>query len=173
MKQKIPKRIAIIGLPGSGKSTYAIKLGKALGIPVHHLDRHMFDGKKKRDKGEFLAIKKSLLKENSWIIEGCSFSTLEFRFARAETVIYFDFPRLVCIWRVYKRLFTSNQHLADTGCLNGINWELMKYIWNFNRDKRQSIEELSVKYPKVEFIIFHRSQDLDKYLEGFLYTHRE
>ena len=50
MKEKIPKRIALIGLPGSGKSTFAVKLGKRLAIPVHHLDKHMFEegGKKKR-----------------------------------------------------------------------------------------------------------------------------
>ncbi len=36
----------------------------------------MFEGKKKRDKQEFLLAKEALLKENSWIIEGCSFSTI-------------------------------------------------------------------------------------------------
>jgi len=48
MKNTHPKKFALIGLPGSGKSTFASKLGKILGIPVHHLDRHMFEpgGKK-------------------------------------------------------------------------------------------------------------------------------
>lgn len=78
MGQENPKRIAIIGLSGSGKSTFAIKLGKLLNIPIHHLDRHMFDGRKKRDTTEFLAFKEPLLKVDTWIIEGCSFSTLEY-----------------------------------------------------------------------------------------------
>lgn len=162
---RCPKRIAIIGLPGSGKSTFAIKLGNVLNIPVHHLDRHMFDGRKKREKAEFLALKEALLKEESWIIEGCSFSTLEMRFARADTVIYFDLPRILCIWRVCKRLFAFDEYLKDTGCLDGINWTLLKYIWNFNRDKKQAIQDLSKRYPDVEFLIFHCSKDLDEYLE--------
>jgi len=165
MKRKIPKQIAIIGLPGSGKSTFAIKLGKILNIPIHHLDKHMFEGREKRDKKSFLAVKESLLKEEAWIIEGCSFSTLEMRFARADTVIYFDLPRMLCIWRVCKRLFSFDKHLTETGCLNGINWALIKYIWNFNRDKRQRIEELSTQYPEAEFLVFHHSKDLDAYLE--------
>ena len=33
------KRVVIIGLPGSGKSTFAIELGEKLNIPVHHLDK--------------------------------------------------------------------------------------------------------------------------------------
>ena len=104
-------------------------------------------GGRKREKTEFLALKESLLKENTWIIEGCSFSTLEMRFARADTVIYFDLPRMLCIWRVCKRLFAFDQHLSETGCLDGVNWPLIKYIWNFNRDKKQGIEELSKQYP--------------------------
>ena len=165
MEQEKLKRIAVIGLPGSGKSTFAAKLGKILNIPIQHLDRHVFDGRKKRDKQEFLSIKESLVNEESWIIEGCSFSTLEMRFARAGTIIYFHLPRLLCIWRVCKRLLAFNKELADTGCLNGINWTLLKYIWNFDPDKRQSIEKLRKQYPQVEFLVFRCSQDSDKYLE--------
>lgn len=163
-KEKL-KRIAVIGLPGSGKSTFATRLVKILGIPVHHLDKHMFDGRTKRDKKEFLPIKEALVNEESWIIEGCSLSTLEMRFARADTIIYFHLPRWLCIWRVCKRLFTFDKTMADTGCLNGINWTLIKYIWNFDRDKRESIEELRKRYPNVEFIIFRHSQDPDHYLQ--------
>lgn len=163
-KEKL-KRIAVIGLPGSGKSTFATKLGKTLNIPVHHLDKHMFDGRTKRNKEEFLSIKESLVNEKNWIIEGCSLSTLEMRFARADTIIYFHLPRWLCIWRVLKRLFTFDKAIADTGCLNGINWTLIKYIWNFEHDKRERIEELRKRYPNVEFLIFRHSQDPDEYLE--------
>ena len=60
MKQEITKRIAIIGLPGSGKSTFASKLGRILNIPVHHLDKHMFDGRKKEIEKNFCRSKKLL-----------------------------------------------------------------------------------------------------------------
>ena len=84
MKNTYLKRFAIIGLPGSGKSTFASKLGEVLDIPVHHLDRHMFepDGKK-RDEKAFVEIQKAMLNEAAWVIEGCSFSTFEMRFATA------------------------------------------------------------------------------------------
>ncbi len=165
MKQVMPKRLAIIGLPGSGKSTFAGKAGNILDIPVHHLDMHVFEGRKKRARHEFLLAKEALVNGEAWIIEGCSLSTLEMRFARADTILYFHLPRLLCIWRVCKRLLTFDKSLAATGCLNGINWPLVKYIWNFDRDKRQSIEDLRKKYPDVEFRIFRRSKDVEKYLE--------
>ncbi len=165
MKQAVPKRLAIIGLPGSGKSTFAAKVGRLLNIPVHHLDMHVFAGKRKRDRQEFLLAKEALVNGESWIIEGCSLSTLEMRFARADTILYFHLPRLLCIWRICKRLLAFDKSAADTGCLNGINWALIAYLWNFDRDKRSSIAELRKKYPAVEFRIFHRSRDVEKYLD--------
>ena len=163
MKQEIPKRIAIIGLPGSGKSTFAAKLEKVLNVPVHHLDRHMFEpGGKKRDRQEFLSIQKAMVDEESWIIEGCSFSTFEMRFARADTLIYFHFSRFLCFWRIFKRLFN---HDKAFGGLRIVNWEILKYIWNFDKEKRATIEELRKRYPHVDFFTFRNPDDPDKYLE--------
>jgi adenylate kinase family enzyme len=161
-------RFALIGLPGSGKSTFAAKLGKLLNIPVHHLDRHMFEPNgKKRDKQEFIATQKALLAEDSWVIEGCSTSTFEMRFARADTIIYFHLPRLLCIWRMLKRRFFPDRTLCDTaeGCSHVFNWEMVKYIWTLDNKKREGIEQLRKKYPHVVFLIFKSSKDADKYLE--------
>lgn len=166
MTKKSLKRIAIIGLPGSGKSTFALNLGKLLKLPVYHLDKYVFDGKEKRERKEFLIAKENMVKEPFWIIEGCSLSTLEMRFAHADMVIYFHFSRLCCIWRIIKRLCTFSQQDADTGCLNGINWPLINYMWKFDREKRHSIEELKTRYPKVEFLTFYHSRESNKYLRG-------
>jgi adenylate kinase family enzyme len=65
MNRETPKRIAIIGPPGSGKSTFAVKLGKLLNISVHHLDTHCFIGRTKRDQKEFAAIQQELVDQES------------------------------------------------------------------------------------------------------------
>lgn len=163
MKNTHPKKIAMIGPPGSGKSTFAFKLGKILGIPVHHLDRHMFEqGGKKRDKQEFIETQKSMIDEKAWVIEGCSFSTFEMRFAKADVLIYFQFSRFVCLWRLFKRLFNYKK---DFGGLRTINWDILKYTWNFDKEKRARIEELRAKYPKTEFLIFRTQKDADLFLK--------
>lgn len=161
-KEKL-KRIAVIGLPGSGKSTFASQLGEILNIPVHHLDRHMFepDGKKK-NKQEFIEIQKAMLSEDAWVVEGCSFSTFEMRFAKADVLIYFHFSRLVCFWRLCKRIFNYKQ---EFGGLRAVTWEILKYTWNFDKQKRQKIEELRKKYPHVCFRKFQGQKDADKYIE--------
>ena len=162
MKNTCYKKFALIGLPGSGKSTFASKLGKILDIPVHHLDRHMFEpGGKKRDKQEFIETQKAMLEEIAWIVEGCSFSTFEMRFAKADVLIYFHFSRLVCFWRFFKRLFNYKR---DFGGLRAINWELLNYTWNFDKEKRARIEELREKYPLTDFLIFRNQKDADLFL---------
>ena len=161
MNQTPPKRIAIIGLPGSGKSTFASKLGKLLNVPVHHLDRHMFepDGKK-RDKQDLLEIQKEMLSEEAWIIEGCALSSLEMRFKEADTLIYFHYSWLLCFWRLVKRLFN---HDKAFGGLRTVNLELLKYIWTFDREKGPAIEALREKYPQVEFCVFRNPKEAEEY----------
>lgn len=164
MENKRPSKFALIGLPGSGKSTFASKLGKTLGIPVHHLDRYMFEPNgKKRDKQEFIAIQKAMLDEDVWIVEGCSFSTFEMRFAKADVLIYFHFSRLVCFFRLFKRLCNYKR---DFGGLRAITWEILKYTWNFDRKKRAKIEELRNKYPQTEFVIFRGQKDAEQFLKS-------
>ncbi|MGA8165013.1 MAG: hypothetical protein WB791_08335 [Waddliaceae bacterium] len=165
VKQKIPKRVAIIGPPGSGKSTFAIKLGNLLNIAVHHLDVHMFIGDIKRDKQEFLEIQRKIIAEDSWIIEGCSISTLEMRFARADTVLYLDFLPLLCIWRVCKRALFHHEDLAGSGCAKVVNRELLKYIWTFKREKGAAVNELKRRYPGLNLKAFSSTKDFQNYLE--------
>lgn len=165
MRHGHPQKFAIIGLPGSGKSTFASKLGKMLNLPVHHLDRHVFElGGKKRDKQEFIKTQKAMLDEDAWVVEGCSFSTFEMRFAKADVLIYFHFPRWICFWRLFKRLFN---HQKDFGGLRAINWEILKYTWNFDKEKRDRIEELRDKYSQTNFLIFKNQKDADRFLNSY------
>lgn len=165
MKMSNPKRIAIIGNPGSGKSTLAMRLGKLLDIPVHHLDTHVFVNGKKTDKEKVIQIQRGLVSQESWIIEGCSFSALEMRFEKADMVIYLDIPRIQCIWRVIKRTFVFDQKLADSGCLRLPNWTLLKFIWAFEKDKKPKIHEVKNKYSKTDFQVLNNKKQIEKFLK--------
>ena len=56
-------RIAVIGIPGSGKSTFANKLGNNLGRPIIHLDKEYWtnDWQKKYSKEEWKNFQKELV----------------------------------------------------------------------------------------------------------------
>jgi adenylate kinase family enzyme len=165
MNKKTPNRIAIIGNPGSGKSTFATRLEKLLNIPVHHMDTHVFVNGKKTDQQKLIKIQQELVDQDSWIIEGCSISTLEMRFEKADVVIYLNFPRVRCIWRVLKRCFVFDKNLANSGCVRVANWALLKYIWNFDKDKKPRIYEVKNKYPKLNFQILKNSRQIESFLK--------
>lgn len=161
------KKIAIIGLPGSGKSTFANKLGQILNLPVYHLDKMCFDDNVKIDHALFVDAQQKAVDTTSWIIEGCSIKTLDVRFSKADTVIYLCYPRYLCIWRVLKRALTKPQHLSDSGCANFINYELLEYIWNFKKEKSLRIKELKNQYPNLNFYELYSPKELKRFLTTF------
>ena len=157
------KKIAIIGLPGSGKSTLAKNLSKRFNLSVYHLDAHMFEeGSKgiKKDKKEIARIEQAMVNQESWIIEGCSLSTLETRFQKADVVIYLKPSRITCLLRLLKRAIFSKKGLKDTGCFFGINFRILKYLWFFESEKGPQIYVLSQKYPNTQFLIISSEKQL-------------
>lgn len=130
-----PKRIMIFGIPGSGKSTFASQLSQRLGLPLFHLDKYFFTRDwKERDYDEFLNIQKELVEKESWIIDGNATRSFEMRFSRAEIVLYFRFNRLLCLWRIFKRLTCKDPHISDRaeGCLENVSLRLIQYLWGFD-----------------------------------------
>lgn len=156
------KKYALFGAPGSGKSTFASELGKALGIPVYHLDVYRYGKeKKKTNQQEFVDILTTIINKEAWIAEGGSSSTMEMRYSKADVVIYFDIPRLICFWNIFIRIF--NYH-KDFSRFRGTSWRILQYTWNFDSEKRVKIEALRQKYPQVKFIIFKGKKDEEAFL---------
>ena len=101
------KRILIIGSSGSGKSTLSRTLKEKLQLPVVHLDQLFWRaGWEHVTREEFDALLQTELEKDAWILDGNFDRTLPVRLTYADTVIFFDLPRLVCLWRVFKRVRT-------------------------------------------------------------------
>lgn len=162
-----PKRIMIFGLPGSGKSFFAIRLGKLLDIPVEHLDRYFYvDNWVERDYNQFLYIQEDLIKNERWIIDGNAIKSLEMRFKEADIVLYFRFNRLFCLWRIFRRLLDHRISDRADGCLENVRWRLVRYLWEFNKRVKQSIQELQAKYPHVPFYELRNQQDIKNFVNN-------
>ena len=135
------ERIIIIGCGGAGKSTLAQKLGQKLGIPVVHLDKLFWKpGWEEMEKEEFdTRIRMEMAKEK-WIMDGNYNRTLLERIARCDTVIYLDFNRLTCLFGVMKRVITTYGKVRPdmgAGCPERIDFDFLKWVWNYNKNKRE------------------------------------
>lgn len=124
-------RIAIIGLSGSGKSTFANALGKKLNRPIIHLDKEFWGTgwRKKYSKEDWVNFQQQLIEQDKWIIDGNFRNGQESRIKRADTVIFFDFPKWRCLLRVLIRPFDRKQPFDKIqGLKNKTDLKLINYI---------------------------------------------
>jgi adenylate kinase family enzyme len=159
----IPSKIMIFGRPGGGKSTFARILSTLTNIPVHHLDRHFYlPNWVERNYQEFLDIQQSIVETDRWIIDGNNTKSLETRYKNADLVLYFNYPKLTCYWRVLKRFLTKKENSEDRafGCSENIRWCLLKYMWHFEERVKFQLTKFQKEYPKVQFVEIRSDDDL-------------
>ncbi|MCA0970240.1 DNA topology modulation protein [Halobacillus litoralis] len=139
------KRIAVIGPAGSGKSTLSRELSEKTGIAVYHLDSlHWRPGWEAVSKEEQRSIQNGIISQNSWIIDGNYGGTLDVRLTAADTIVFMDVPRRVCLYRIIKRYVQyRNRTRPDMaeGCPERISFQLLKWVWQYRKKKRPEIME--------------------------------
>jgi adenylate kinase family enzyme len=148
-------KIMIFGRPGSGKSTFALRLHKFTKIPLYHLDKHFYEANwRQRNYQEFMKIQQSIANQNEWIVDGNCTKSLELRYSHADLVLYFNYPRWLCYLRVFKRLWNKNSEIDDRalGCKETVRFSLLRYMWSFEGRVRDQISYLKEKFPKVKFM---------------------
>ena len=163
------KRVIIIGCGGSGKSTLARKMGEKTGLPVVHLDRLFWKpGWEKRAKTEFDEIVQQELAKDVWIMDGNFNRTLPLRIQRCDTVIYLDFSRIACLLGVLKRVFTNYGRVRPdmgAGCPERIDFDFLKWVWNYNKNKREGNYRLLNEADHAETIVLKNRRSVRKFLK--------
>lgn len=161
------QRVTIIGSCGAGKSTLARSLGKIISLPIIHLDTYYWQtGWQEINQTKWQKIQQKLVAQECWIIDGNYISTMDIRLAAADTIIWLDFNRYLCLWRIFKRyLEYPGRTRPDMGkeCPERLNWEFMQYVWNFSKLHRTEIINQLARYQenKQVFILQNPSQVSD------------
>ncbi|MFB7142866.1 DNA topology modulation protein [Gottfriedia sp. NPDC056225] len=163
------RKIVIIGSGGSGKSTFSRKLGNKLKINVFHLDAILWKPNwELESKKEQIKIQNEMVKNEEWIIDGNYSGTIDIRLNAADTIIFLDIPRLVCIYRAFKRLIQyRNKTRPDMreGCQERFNIEFFKWIWEYPKKKRPSIlNRLQQLSDEKEVIILKSTEEVKQFL---------
>ncbi len=161
-------RIMIIGCGGSGKSTLARQLGEKLNLPVIHLDKLFWTpGWVSISKEEFNRVHEDATSKEKWIIDGNFDRTIPIRLRRCDTVIYLDFSRFACLMGVIKRVLTTYGKVRpDMGedCPERFDFDFLKWVWNFNKNKREKNYRLLKEAEGVQVIILKNRRAVKKFL---------
>jgi adenylate kinase family enzyme len=140
----IGRRVLVIGMAGSGKSTFARALSAKTGLPVIHLDVHYWrPGWVKLSEEAWRETQRSLLAGDAWIMDGNDLQGLELRLERADTVLFLDTPWWTCACRAFMRGLLKPVGEMPEGCEDSLSrrlrdeWRLVGVIW---RDRRSEPE---------------------------------
>ena len=163
------ERIVIIGCGGAGKSTLARQLGEKLDLPVIHLDKLFWKpGWVETEQSEFDETLRKELAKDQWIMDGNFNRTMPERIARCDTVIYLDFSRMACLLGVLKRVLTTygtvRPDMGD-GCPERFDLDFLKWIWNFNKNKRQKYYQMLNEVEGVETIVLKNRRMVKRFLD--------
>jgi adenylate kinase family enzyme len=163
------KRVLVIGSSGAGKSTFSRRLGAATGLEVIHLDAlHWKPDWTEPDKDEWRKTVENALKGESWIMDGNFGGTMEMRIRAADTRIFLDLPRVLCVYRILKRVVTYRKgkrpDMAD-GCDEKFDWQFLKWVWNYPRRSKPKVETLLRAAENEKEVIRLRSRsEVEKFI---------
>ena len=152
-------KIHIIGSSGTGKTYLAERLSNKYNIPHYDLDNIYWDNSsekygikteiEKRDK-----LLQSILKKDSWIIEGIYYKWLEQSFKNADIIYVLDLPKYIYKFRIIKR-FIKRKLKLEAGkkeTLKSLS-DLLKWADKFQNEDMKEIIKILEKYrEKVYFI---------------------
>jgi adenylate kinase family enzyme len=150
------KKILVIGSPGSGKSTFSLKLGDILNIPVYHLDKIYWSEKwVRKSETMYLADLNNVMKEDDFIIDGDYFNSLNKRLVKANLIIWLKINRARCILNILHRIFhcrkEKDRQDITLNCKEKINLTFLKEVWNYQ--KKSYIRLRMIKSKKYVHLI--------------------
>ena len=126
------RRICILGPSNSGKSTLAVAIGRARGLPVVHLDRlrHLPDTDwHLREQAAFIALHDRAIAADAWVIDGNYSIGLKQRLARATGVIVLDISAGRSLWRYLRRCWwRTNRAGGLDGGRDRVKWAMIRHI---------------------------------------------
>jgi adenylate kinase family enzyme len=158
------RRILVTGNAGAGKTSVARILATHMGLPYVGLDQIVWQPKWVRTPIEERRLKEQAVANTpSWIVDGVSQVMMQ----AADTVIFLDYPRYICFWRVFWRnlpyLFRSRPGLPEK-CpeIRAVSL-LARIIWNFPKLARPKILDACKKGNK-RFIHVRSNRELNQIL---------
>lgn len=115
-----PHRVRVVGTSGSGKTTFARRLARRLGVPHLELDSvHHRPGWTPATDAEFEAGVLTFLAgaQHGWVVDGNYQSRTAGLLADADTVVWLDYGRALVMARVVRR--TLGRVVRRTELWNG------------------------------------------------------
>jgi len=120
------RRVSVVGVSGSGKTTTAVAIADRLGVPYIELDGIFHQpGWTSLDDEEFARRVATATSGDGWVVDGNYSRIRDVVWSRADTVVVLDLPR----WRVMSQLLARTVRRGVTG----------EELWAGNRESLRNL----------------------------------
>jgi len=137
------RRVMVVGSPGAGKTTFTRKLAQQLAVPPIFLDFHFWrPGWKTPDETIWRQETAALAALPAWVMDGNYPKTYDLRMPRADSLVWLDYPRRICLTRVLLRMikgYGRTRPDLPEGCPEYFDLAFLRYVWDFPRKHRPAI----------------------------------
>ncbi|MCU6792569.1 hypothetical protein OB236_10575 [Paenibacillus sp. WQ 127069] len=134
------KKVLIIGIVASGKTTLAKRLSNRINVPWYELDSIVHHqnatGRYKRTADEQVNVIMEIDKKGKWIFEGTDRESYQCLYQMADTIIFLDTP----LWKRKIRILTRflKQKLGIEKCHYTPDIIMLKMMYKWTRDFEQN-----------------------------------
>lgn len=143
-----------------------------LGLEVIHLDRvHWQPGWIEPTDAQFeSSIRAAVAGRQRWIVDGNYGSKQSITLPLADMIIWLDFPRGRCLWRIVRRVLEHSGFSRPdlpAGCPEQPDWEFIKWVWTFPRKQRPKIiQRLSMLRPDQRVIVLKCPREVEAFMQN-------
>ncbi len=168
------RRVHVVGITGSGKTTLARMLASRLHVPHIELDAlHWEPGWTEPDLVVFRARVEQALQADGWVVDGNYNKVRDILWKRADTLVWLDYPMPLILWRLFWRtlrralsrelLWNTNRESLRTAFFS----RQSLFVWAFT--SRRSLRErysqpLPPEYPHLHKVHLRSPRETDAWL---------
>jgi len=149
------RKVFVIGIVASGKTTLAKRLSSKIDVPWYELDcivhHQTAEGRMKRSVEEQLEVIMDIDKNGCWIFEGTDRSSYQCLYEMADTIIFLDTPLWKRKTRILIRFIKQKLGIEKCHYKPDIKMLTMMYKWthDFERNRAAFENKLRLYEDKV------------------------
>jgi adenylate kinase family enzyme len=174
----VGRRVVVVGMAGSGKSTFSRALSAKTGLPVITLDLHYWKpGWTHPTETEWRDKQRRLLDGDAWIADGNYYDTLDLPLERADTVVLLETPWWMCAARAFVRGLRKRQVKLPEGCDDSAiqrlrdEWGIVGSVLRHRRSEPARTRALISRYaPETALHVLRSTREVEEFLEGMSRT---
>ena len=107
-----------------------------------------------RHNAELLALVEEAVLADGWVFDGNYSRSFTIRGERADTLIWLDMPRTLCLARVVRRISAGYGRVRPDmakGCPERLDLGFLRYVWTFPRHSTPELTRFYDRFPRAKY----------------------